>query len=249
MEQILDTQYYINKNGEVYKDKIELINYDGNNIKLRIEGKIKRYNKMDLFNLVYFKNLDEDKIKLVLDNNFSNITMNNLKIVNIEYIGEKIEPDYDYYISKEGKVYVVKKGYARELKQGSTKNGYIEIRLNTYTKGKHYSIHRLVADHFIPNPENKPEVDHIDRDRTNNNYTNLRWCTRKENMEYCFEYTSPVRNFTKCVLINKDLNFEKEFNTITECCKWASENLKLSYTGLQKYKKNKGYEIKEKLND
>ena len=43
------------------------------------------------------------------------------------------------------------------------------------------SIHRLIALHYIPNPENKPEVDHIDRERLNNNIDNLRWATRSEN--------------------------------------------------------------------
>ena len=49
------------------------------------------------------------------------------------------------------------------------------------SKGKHLKISRLVAEAFIPNPENKPFVDHIDNDSSNNHYTNLRWATPKEN--------------------------------------------------------------------
>ena len=65
------------------------------------------------------------------------------------------------------------------------------------TRGHHYyrctltedgrqlctTVHRLVATQFIPNPEDKPEVDHIDRNIYNNSVTNLRWVTAKENCE------------------------------------------------------------------
>ena len=56
-------------------------------------------------------------------------------------------------------------------------NGYCQVALNK----KRFQLHRLLAQAFIPNPENKPEVDHIDGDRKNNSLSNLRWCTRAEN--------------------------------------------------------------------
>lgn len=65
------------------------------------------------------------------------------------------------------------------LKPWITKNGYVIIKLGR--KHKHFLVHRLVANAFIPNPYNKPQVDHINSDRSNNNVSNLRWVTQTEN--------------------------------------------------------------------
>lgn len=58
-------------------------------------------------------------------------------------------------------------------------NGYRRVGI----RGKNYQVHRLVAETFIPNPENKPTVDHINRVRDDNRVKNLRWATRKEQVE------------------------------------------------------------------
>ena len=70
-----------------------------------------------------------------------------------------------------------KKGTAEHWTQGSIIHGYRRIGYNY----KKYLVHRLVAETFIPNPDNKPCIDHIDRDPTNNNVQNLRWATLHEN--------------------------------------------------------------------
>jgi hypothetical protein len=58
------------------------------------------------------------------------------------------------------------------------RGGYKRLKLN---KGKVFKVHRLVATAFIPNPDNKKCVDHIDGDTINNNVNNLRWCSQQEN--------------------------------------------------------------------
>jgi Tol biopolymer transport system component len=61
--------------------------------------------------------------------------------------------------------------------------GYNRIRFYNKDKkqGQNIYVHRLVAEYFIPNPENKRQVNHIDGDRSNNHYTNLEWATNGEN--------------------------------------------------------------------
>jgi len=64
-------------------------------------------------------------------------------------------------------------------------NGYYKVGLADGCGGHtQYSIHRLVAMHFIPNPHNHPQVNHIDGDKSNNDITNLEWCTREKNIQH-----------------------------------------------------------------
>lgn len=71
----------------------------------------------------------------------------------------------------------------RILKPRRTKGGYLFVMLYRNGKGREFYVHRLVAMAWIDNPENKPEVNHLDETKTNDVY-NLEWCTRKENVNW-----------------------------------------------------------------
>lgn len=68
------------------------------------------------------------------------------------------------------------------LKQSCQTNGYNVVVLVKEGIGIQKTVHRLVAEAFIPNPDNKPEIDHCNTIKTDNSVENLRWCTHTENM-------------------------------------------------------------------
>ena len=79
---------------------------------------------------------------------------------------------------------ITKKISEKILKPCLRKNGYYSIVLQKNNKSKYYTIHRLVAKEFIPNPDNLPQVNHKDENKLNNNVDNLEWCTSKYNNNY-----------------------------------------------------------------
>tara|TARA_R110002096_G_scaffold334165_2_gene528026 strand:+ start:51 stop:497 length:447 start_codon:yes stop_codon:yes gene_type:complete len=84
--------------------------------------------------------------------------------------------DYpDYLIYLDGKVYNQKN--KRYIIQSDDGKGYLKLKLN----GDFKRIHRLLAIHYIPNPDNKSTIDHIDGNKLNNDISNLRWVNQIEN--------------------------------------------------------------------
>jgi len=90
--------------------------------------------------------------------------------------------DFDNYeVSNLGNVRNIKTG--RILKGSVNGRGYLMVGLSKDKKPTKKTIHRIIAEVFIDNPENKPSADHIDNDKKNNDIKNLRWATSKENSQ------------------------------------------------------------------
>lgn len=82
----------------------------------------------------------------------------------------------------------------RVLKQQLLPNGYLYVHINVNGKIFNRYVHRIVACSHLPNPDNLPEVNHIDCDRTNNRLDNLEFCTHQENIAYCVKSGRWVNN-------------------------------------------------------
>lgn len=96
-------------------------------------------------------------------------------------IYKDIEGFPGYQVTSWGRVYNKERGTF--VRQDVHCKGYLRVDLFNEDGRKHFKVHRLVAEAFIPNPENKPQVNHIDGNNQNNSITNLEWVTNAENCE------------------------------------------------------------------
>lgn len=99
------------------------------------------------------------------------------------------------------------------LKLNQKRNGYLSVDLSKENTVKTISVHRLVALNFIPNPENKEEVNHINAKKYDNRVENLEWVTKEENKKHAKLnklYYNPKRKRVRCKQTNRI--FESSYN-------------------------------------
>lgn len=131
---------------------------------------------------------------------------------------------------------------------------YLDVELSNNEFRNRYRIHRLVAEAFIPNPENKPQVNHKDGNKANNHVDNLEWCNNSENQKHAFanglnkrgmygsspkakrvvQYSlngSLIREWDSIIRIYRELGYSDAY--ISSCCKGKC---KQAYGYIWKYK-------------
>ena len=121
--------------------------------------------------------------------------------------------DTPYQVSDTG--IVLKKNGNGYMSQHEN-NGYMRVNLYIGDKYRFLSVHRVVAEAFIPNPDNLPQVNHKDKNRINNRVSNLEWVTASENINHSYKHG---RNKKGSVINARCDNFILEFDSVVEAAK------------------------------
>ena len=132
---------------------------------------------------------------------------------------------------------VVRTKDGKEVPQQMNKFGYMNVSLYKDGKQKQHKVHRLIAQAFILNPQNKEQVNHIDGNKAHNVVWNLEWNTCKENIRHSVEL-----GLTHNLIPVKVLETGKSYKSITECAKDIEGDIANIYGCINgKRKTHKGY--------
>lgn len=160
-----------------------------------------------------------------------------------------------YFVSNTGKVKSIDhyckgrvgsgKQIGRTLKQSVSHKGYLRVSLSLNKVRFNTGAHILVAKAFVPNPENKPQVNHKNGIKTDNYPDNLEWCTNKENQIHAVKNNLVKHNYCEkhhmSKLSNKDVEKARYRFTIVISNKQLSEEYGVSQTAMSKILRNKTY--------
>lgn len=136
------------------------------------------------------------------------------KVKNIEGEIWEILSDGEYLISNMGRFFSLR--YDKLMKQQLNSRGYLKVSLKKLYKHPEPS-HRVIAKYFIPNPENKPQVNHINGIKTDNRVDNLEWVTISENAIHAFNMG--LRKSSKVIQLDLFGNILNEYKSMSEASK------------------------------
>jgi len=214
-----------NQNLEIYK-----INPDTNEILEKFNSIEEATKKIIENKELKFKNVRSgismvinNKQNIAYDYKWKKVEQNNLENEEWREVIIDNKQIEGYYVSSLGRFKNKKGVIMKDYK--SHHSGYIYLRVNI----KKYALHRLVAQTFISNLENKPFVNHVDGNKTNNAVSNLEWVTCSENNLH--NYKIGLTNGHKRQIIQYDfkMNIIKQFNAIKE----ASKELDICYSSIK----------------
>ena len=110
---------------------------------------------------------------------------------------------------------MARNGKIKVIQINKRRCGYHEVNLYKNNNVKRFKVHRLVAQAFIPNPQGKPQVNHIDGDKSNNRASNLEWATDKENKAHAWRNGLATTNHKKKSIICNETG--EVFESVQQC--------------------------------
>ena len=143
----------------------------------------------------------------------------------------------DYKITEDGFIVSYKGKEPKLLKLQEDRDGYYKVDLHFKGKHKKYFVHRLVAMQYLPNPENKPEVNHINGNKKDNRVSNLEWVTGSENAKHAVYKNLYNKRGKKVNRYDLNGNFIKQWSSIRkakETLNWKNEHISQVCQGQRK---------------
>ena len=161
----------------------------------------------------------------------------------------KDKKDYEehYQVSNCGRVKSIRFGKERILKPVPNSFGYLFVKLCKDGKAKAFTVHRLVAEAFLPNTDNLPLINHKDECKTNNNVNNLEWCNSKYNINFGTRNEKVSEKMTNGKLSKPvlqytlDGQFVREWESTAECGRNGFNQGNVSTCCQGKRKTHKGF--------